>query len=320
MILLALALLAVEAGGAPANDGYRLEVESAPMERTLFATTQSADTPSARARISGLLASRSVDEGDRVESGQVLAVVVDPELASRINAARAQVSSAQAEAVAARQELERVRTLVSRGNASRARLDEVQRRAGAAEGTLNSARGELDSLKARRSRGEVLAPVDGRVLQAPVTAGSAVNRGDTIALVASDPPLVRLAAPERHAEALSTSDELMVKLQGGWSSARIVQVFPQIRNGRIEVDIQPEGQPASDFIGARVPVRLRVGESDALIAPKRYVFTRAGLSYVYRADAGLTLVRTGRIWPDRVELLSGAKPGDVLLPPEARGE
>lgn len=63
-----------------------------------------------------------------------------------------------------------------------------------------------------------------------------------------------------------------------------------------------------------------VDQGEALIAPSRYVFEQSGLSYVNRAEGGRTMVRTGRVWPDRVEILSGARAGDVLLAPDEPSE
>lgn len=318
--MIAALLIIVAQAAAPAEaERHVLAYEPAPVMRAFYATVESADTGQARARINGVVSARSVDEGDRVEAGQVLALITDPELAPLIEAARARAEAAQAETVAARQELERVQPLTARGDASQARLDEVRRRVGAAEGALEAARGELSSLQARQQRGSVLAPVSGRVLRAPVAAGTEVSRGEVIAAIASEPPLIRLALPERHADRLAALDTITIDLNGTQSGARIIQVYPEIEAGRVRIDLQPDQPFEGRFTGRRLRVSVPVEQDEALIAPGRYVIERSGLSYVNRAAGGLTLVRTGRIWPDRVEILAGARAGEILLPHEDAG-
>lgn len=315
-MIAALLILVAQAGAPAGAERHVLALESAPVMRAVYATVESADAAQARARINGVVAARSVDEGDVVEAGARLALIEDPELMPLIEAARAQVEAARAEAVAARQELQRVRPLAARGDASQARLDEVRARVGAANGALDAAQGELSSLEARRLRGAVTAPVSGRVLEARVTAGTAVNRGEVIAAIASAPALIRLALPERHAEQLAELETIGLELDGTEVSARVVQVYPQIEAGRVRVDIQPTRPFEDRFTGRRLQVSVPVEPGEALIAPSRYVFEQSGLSYVNRAEGGRTLVRTGRVWPDRVEILAGARAGDVLLAPD----
>ena len=313
-MIAAVLILVAQADAEAEAERHVLALESAPVMRAVYATVESADTAQARARINGVVASRTVDEGDVVEAGARLALIEDPELTPLIEAARAQVEAARAEAVAARQELDRVQPLAARGDASQARLDEVRARVGAANGALDAAQGELSSLEARRQRGAVTAPVSGRVLQAPVTAGTAVNRGEVIAAIAAAPALIRLALPERHAEQFAELETIALDLDGTQTAVRVIQLYPQIEAGRVHVDIQPP-QPFEDrFTGRRLRVSVPIERGEALIAPSRYVFEQSGLSYVNRAEGGLTVVRTGRTWPGRVELLAGAQPGDILLP------
>ena len=56
--------------------------------------------------------------------------------------------------------------------------------------------------------GQVLAPVAGRVLTVPLTTGSVVLNGDTIATIGEQPFMLRLRIPERHAVSLKLGDPI----------------------------------------------------------------------------------------------------------------
>jgi multidrug efflux pump subunit AcrA (membrane-fusion protein) len=205
--------------------------------------------------------------------------------------------------------------LFEAGDASRSRLDEATRRFRSAQGALETARSDLETLQARQERGRILAPVSGLVLQVPVTLGAAVDRGELIAEVTADPPVLRLAAPERHADRLAEADEVQIETPGGLATARVVKVYPEIVQGRVEADIQLSEAMTTRFAGRRVGVRLTTGSRTSIVVPRRFLTRRHGLAYVYRETGGKTLVQTGHAWSDRVEVLSGLEPGDRLVLP-----
>jgi RND family efflux transporter MFP subunit len=310
-LLLALAL----AGAAAAGDGLVVAPREVPVERTVHAEVRAVERPAARARIGGILETLAVDEGDRVSRGEAIARVVDPELASRIAAAEARVAEAAARARQARRDLERQRTLFQDGTIAQARLDEAVRRARESANAEKAAREEAATLKARRERGAVLAPAAGRVVEVAPTAGSAVRPGALVARVAARPVRVRLAVPERHRAGLDAQGTVRVETPQGPRAARIAQIYPDIADGLIEVDVVlPEAFDAFP-VGRRVPVRLTVDTRRRIVVPGDYIETRQGLSYVRRAGEGLTLVQLGERTDEGFVVLSGLRQGDRLVEP-----
>ena len=59
----------------------------------------------------------------------------------------------------------------------------------------------------------------------------------------------------------------------------LARVYPLIEGGRVVADVEIAGLP-DDFVGARMLVRLPVGERAALLVPKADVVTRSGLDFV----------------------------------------
>ena len=313
--LLLLVLLAAPPGAAFPASAFEVRPETVAVRRTVHAEVQTDERPLARARITGLVVALDVDEGDRVAAGEVIARVEDPELASRLAAAEAEVERAAVRRRVADRDLQRTRALFEADDVSRARLDEAIRRADEAADAEEAARSRADTLRARRARGEVLAPGDGPVIEVRVEAGSAVRPGAAVARVATAPAVVRIRVPERHLAHLRRADAIRVETPAGPVTGELRRLYPDVVGGRIQADLAlPAGvEPAP--VGRRLAVTLQVAEREALLVPRELVEARAGLAFVRRADGGRTLVQLGRRVGERVVVLSGLEAGDRLTPP-----
>ena len=62
-----------------------------------------------------------------------------------------------------------------------------------------AAQAERAVLVQQQTEGKVLAPAPGRVLSVPVTKGSVIMPGETVARIAGGGYFLRLSLPERHA-------------------------------------------------------------------------------------------------------------------------
>lgn len=205
-----LSALALAAAGLQAGDSFTVETVSVTDRKAVFATVESVDTVTARARIGGTIGELRVDEGDAVAAGDVLAVVVDDRLAPQIGAANATANALAAQLEQARIDLERAEDLFERGIFAQARLDQARTQVDVLEGQLASARQERAVLVQQSREGDVLAPSAGRVLAVPVTSGSVVLPGEAVATIASDLYLLRLRLPERHARSIAEGDPVIV--------------------------------------------------------------------------------------------------------------
>ncbi len=284
-------------------------------------TLTTRDMAEARARISGLLVSLEIKEGDIVHQGQLIARVKDDRLALQTGAFDAQTAAAAAEAARARADLARTRTLFNQGVYARARLEQVDAQAKAAEANLAAARAQRDASAELGAQGAILAPAAGRVLIANVPVGSVVMAGQSIARITAGPMVVRIELPEGQARALKVGDVVQLAaedLRGIAAAGTIIQVYPSVTAGQVTADINAPGLP-QDLIGQRVRAGVKVGERQALVAPRAYVSTRFGVDYVrlVRADGTVSetpVQTTAGPTADTVEILSGLRPGDVLTP------
>jgi RND family efflux transporter MFP subunit len=318
-----LALAAALAVAAPL-DAYAQEfvVETRLVDdlKAVFATVESLDTTLARSRIGGTIAGLHVDEGSRVEEGGLLARVEDPKLALAAAAIDSRIESAKAEVKLAGIERDRIRTLRRKGTVSQAALDSAETALSVATGTLAALRAERALVAERQAEGDVLAPKPGRVLQVPVTDRQVVLPGETVAVIAAQAYVLRLHLPERHARFLTAGDPVLVGARGlavddkGLREGRVRQVYPELDRGRVVADVTVEGL-GDYFVGERTRVYVATGKRPAMVVPADYLFTRSGVTYARLAGVGDTVVQPGLPVAGGLEILSGLKPGDVLVKP-----
>lgn len=290
-------------------------------KKLVFATVESVDLTQARARIGGTVSALSVDEGDQVNAGDVIAMVKDEKLPLEFSAIDAQVSATQIQRDTAEAELRRVKELKSRGTVSQARLDEASAAFSAAEGQLKALIAQRQVVRQRLKEGEVKSPGDGRVLHVLVTRGAVIQPGEVVATIAAERYILRLRLPERHARFMHVGDEIIAgrgALTGTSADnerrGKITKVYPQLEQGRVIADAEIDGL-GSFFVGERVPVHIATGEREAILLPTDAIYQRHGISYVRLKDGAEVTVQTGLVLGGKQEILSGLRIGDVVVTP-----
>ena len=323
---LALAFLLAAQPAFAQPDGFVVRTENIADEKAAFATVESLNVVPARARIGGTVVARPVRNGDTVTLGQVLAVVGDQKIALQMGALDAQIAGAQSQLAQAQADFARADTLFRQGSGPRVTLDQARTAVEVATSTLRARTAEREVLRQQMAEGEVLAPATGRVLDVPVTRGSVVLPGDTIATIAEHSYVLRLRVPERHAAFLKAGDPVRIdaaELGGaGAGVGRITLVYPRIEEGRVVADAEVPDLP-DGFVGARIRVWITAGIRAGLVVPENFLVTRFGLDTVrLRRDGGLIEVPVQRgqphptpQMPDGIEILSGLRAGDVLVRP-----
>ena len=320
----------IAAGSAQAADRIVVQERTVPDYKTVAATFTTRDTGEARARIGGPLVELRVREGDTVAKDQILAVIADAKIALEAQSRAAQAAAMRAEHDRAAAELARVRPVFDKGYYSKARLDQAVAAAKSAESAWKAAVAAQAVVAEQATQGKLLAPAAGKVVRAAVPAGSVVMAGDIVVVVASNDQVVRVEIPEREAAGFKKGDTVRLAADRGVGKDRqastvIREIYPQIRNGRVTIDLEAKNL-ATTFVGERVRVLVAVGERPAIVIPQGFITTRFGVDYVsLAAKAGTLDIPIQRGQPiaipemlDGVEILSGLKPGDVLIRPEGR--
>lgn len=308
---------------APATGRLTVRLQTVADLKPAPATLTTRDMAEARARISGVLVSLNVKEGDMVRQGQAIARVRDDRLNLETGAFDAQVNAAAAEAARAQADLARTRDLYSHGVYAKARLDQVEAQAKSANAALAAARAQRGASAELAGQGAILAPAAGRVLAADVPVGSVVMPGQTIARITAGPTIVRLELPEAEGAALKVGDTVQLNDQDlpGVTQGVISQVYPAVSGGQVMADVTAPGLP-QDRVGQRVRASVKIGERKAIVVPRRYIAARFGVDYarLVRTDGTVSeapVQTTAGPTADTVEVLAGLRAGDVLTPPAA---
>lgn len=325
--LIAAALTVVSVQTAFAAETYTVAPKAVADEKAVFATVESANIIPARARIGGTVAQLSVKEGDHVDQGQVVATVGDEKLVLQLKSLDAQIQGLDAQVSQAQSDLTRAEDLFSRGTIPKTRLDEARTAFNVATNAQRARVAERSVIEQQLSEGKVFAPEAGRVLKVPVTTGAVILPGESVASIAEQNFVLRLRVPERHARFLKAGDTVRVDREelgtDGAQFGTIVLVYPQIEDGRVVADAHVNGL-GDYFVGERVRVWVSGGERQSFIVPASFITTRFGIDYasVRMNDKGVidVPVQRGREqprpdMPDALEILSGLRPGDVLVRP-----
>src|SRR5208283_1978197 len=319
-IRLALCLTAVLATPLPAaSETFVVHASSAPDEKAIVATVEPAHELTARARIGGTIASLSVKEGDRVTAGQEIDVIADEKLVLQRQALDSRIQSQQSQRDKGKSDYDRALELMKRGVGTQVQVDATKTALDVADRTLQAMGSDRDVLLQQMKEGAALAPGAGRVLKTPVTEGSVVLPGETIATIAEDHYILRLQLPERHARFMRAGDVVKIGARGfaedgAQSEGRVRLVYPEIQGGRVIADVEATGI-GDYFVGERTRVYVSTGERRAIIVPRAYVYRRAGVDFVKLKDGAEVVVQLGSGDGQSVEILAGLKDGDEIATP-----
>lgn len=287
--------------------------------KAVYGRIETRDRIPARARIGGILTELTAAEGDLVQAGQQLALIVDDKIGFQLSAIDAQLDALSAQAANAEAELKRGEQLQKDGVITTQRLEALQTAVDVVNGNIAANRAQRQVLVQQSAEGAVLAPVTGRVLDVPQAAGAVVMPGEPVAALGGGGFFLRLAVPERHAANLTAGDAIVIETVAGEKSGKLAKVYPLIENGRVLADVEVPDL-SEDFVDARVLVRLPVGTREALLVPPTAVRTHSGLDFVTAQGANGPVERAVVLGPhhlvdgvEMVEVISGLVAGDVVV-------
>jgi RND family efflux transporter MFP subunit len=284
------------------------------------------DVGDARARIGGRIAQILVKEGEKVKAGQVVAIVGDERISLEADAASAAMRAAEAASEKAQQDLQRAERLFTGGAISQAAIDQARSAAKAADAQTQSARAQAAAARAFNNQGQVVAPSAGEVTRIPSPRGAVILPGEVVVQISTGAPVLRIELPE--SEAVNLKQGQAIRFLSDDSEeprlATIRQVYPAVSGGRVMADLDASGIDRQ-LVGGRVRVMAPAGERTAIVVPASYIDTRYGADYVRLSRKGgivieVPIQRGAPVplddMPDGIEILSGLRAGDEILPVE----
>jgi membrane fusion protein (multidrug efflux system) len=258
------------------------------------ATLRAEAVATVTARTRGVVRQLMVEEGDRVTSGQTLALLEDEE--QKIAALRAK-STWETK----RRELERARTLHAEDLLAEEAFETTRREAEDARHAAELADLEL-------SRTVIRSPFAGMVTVRHVDAGANVSDGTPVYEVADMSPLYAdVNVPERHVSLLAAGQEVRLTADAGESvfDSRIERIAPVVDpdTGTVKVTLAVEGRRRLRP-GAFVRVDIVTDtHPDALVVPRSALVAEGRRWHVYWLEE-----EEGRV--SQVEVDLGFEEGD----------
>ena len=292
--------------------------------RPVVARIEAGDTATARSRLQGVVTRLSIDEGDIVGEGDVVAIVTDDTMGPQLASLDARIAGLESQLRQSENDITRNEALFVQGFFPKARLDEQRTGLDVLKRNLSSAKSEKNALSARQNEGRIRAPSAARVTAVNVVKGSVVSPGEVIASFATLNGVVRLSLPERHASQIAEGQSVTLRLptrDGSVRTATIVKIYPELRNGAVIADATVQGG-LNALVGERVDVLAPIGERRAIRIPQDYVTTRYGVDFVRVRvgerfiDAPVSLATPLADISGDLEVLTGLRAGDQIEKPE----
>ncbi|MFK7702114.1 efflux RND transporter periplasmic adaptor subunit [Pseudomonas caspiana] len=274
-------------------------------------------------RVSGKLAQRYVDVGDRVRAGQRLARLDPREQNTELASADAEVAARESRLRLAQSNYQRQQTLLPKGYTN---LSEYQK----AQSALEGARGDLAALKAQQANArdqlsytELFAVADGIITARHVEEGQVVQAATPIFSLAHDGEREAVFAAY---ETLLESDQpgRSVSVHGlGHSdlqlSGRIREITPIVSSasGTLLVRVALQAAPANLALGTVVTAKLDSQPRKAFTLPWSALSRSHGKPAVWRVDeqnrVRLVAVQVLRYEQGQVVIASGVADGDWVV-------
>jgi membrane fusion protein, multidrug efflux system len=260
-------------------------------------------------QVEGQIKSLSVDLGDPVQAGQVVAQIDDDEWRVRLREAEATLAKAKADE-------ERGRQLATGHVISTQEYEGMRTRAAVAQA-------QRDRLAVMIRHARVESPITGAVARRFVSAGEYVRPGSQLFnLVAQDPLKLRGDVPERFAHELQTGQAVQVRVDAFPDvvfPGRLTRISPASnrdnRSVAIEAVVDNHDRTLKPGFFANAAVVTRTDDR-ALMIPQEALITFAGVTKVFvirDGEAHERQVHTGsRGSAGLVEVVEGIKPDELV--------
>jgi RND family efflux transporter MFP subunit len=275
-------------------------------------------------RLDGQLIERTVEIGDGVKKGQLIARLDSQNEESGLQSAQAQLIAAQVQLVDARNNFVRMRDLVADAAVSRADFDNAEAVLKTSEARVKSVESQVELAQNRLGFTRLYADASGVVTARGPDAGEVVSAGRMIVQIARvgaldavfDVPASVKDAVTRNAviSVFLTSDPKVV------AEGRVREVSPRADavTGTFAVRIELLNAPAAMRLGSTVTGQVQLNSALTIQIPALALFRVKGGSAVWVVDPKTMTVSARPIAvqandSERVRVQSGLNPGDIIV-------
>jgi membrane fusion protein, multidrug efflux system len=275
-------------------------------------------------RIDGRLIERKVSVGDPVKAGQLVARIESQDAINSLRTAEAELASAKATQVQARNNEARFRSLVESGTVSRSQYDDAQQQLAAANSRVESATAGVRSARDNVSYTELRADESGVVTAKGAEPGEVVRAGQMVLQVAQQggkdavfnvpAPIIR-EPPRNVTVQVALVDDPKITATG-----KVREVSPQAdpTTGTFLVKIGLDNPPDAMRLGSTVVGSANLTTGSAAAVPASALTASGGKPAVWIVDpekqtVSLRIVNVLRYDASAVIIKDGLRDGDVVV-------
>ncbi len=275
-------------------------------------------------RIDGKLIERTVDIGDKVVPGQLIARLDPMNEESNLQSAKAQLAAAKAQWVEAQSHYARMLNLITENAVSRASFEQAEARLKVAQSQVDSVQSLVELAQNRLSYTRLVANAAGVVTARGAEPGEVVPAGrmiielareDALEAVFDVPGSVKDSAPANPAIKVALSSDPEVTAVG-----RVYRVAPRADpvTGTFRVQVRLRNAPAAMRLGSTVTGHMQLDSAPGIDIPTSALIRSNNQTAVWVVDPK-TATLSARAVEVRaynaayVQIESGLAPGDVVV-------
>lgn len=282
-----------------------IRIQTSPAVQAVYATgtvEASAMVPIAP-KIAARLVTLMVDEGSRVEKGQVLAQLEDMDLQQNLSELQARLELAQ-------KDLRRAQTLAKSGAVAKQALDDAQTAYKTAQAAVERSKAELSYL-------QLVAPESGTIIRRDGEIGELITVGTPVFWInGGDAIRIETEVDEEDIGLVQTGQRVIISADafpGKIFEGKVMSITPKgdpvARSYRVRVSV---GEESPLMIGMTAETNIITQEKDsAAMIPAAAVKDRQVIK-IAGGKAELTEVVTGIKTAQAVEILEGIGPDDRI--------
>ncbi|MET3892622.1 RND family efflux transporter MFP subunit [Bosea sp. OAE506] len=278
-------------------------------------------------RIQGRIAERSVEVGDRVVAGQVLARLENSQQLAEVASQQAGLAAAEATLKNASATFDRQKALLAQGFTTQSSFDGARQAYESARSSLSGAKAALQTAEDALSFTDLKADADGIVTARGAEVGQVVAVAQSVFTVAQDGPRDAIFDVPESVIAQSPQDKgagdieiVLVSDRSVTARGRVREISPAIdlAKGTVRVKVSLEATPPAMRLGAPVIGRARMMPRPVVVLPWQAFFSRGTTPAVWVVDRATRAVSLRPIQVDsyrtgEIVVGGGIEPGELVV-------
>ncbi len=189
------------------------------------------------------------------------------------------------------------------------------------EASVQRMQANLEIVKKKLDNLELKAPISGQLSLLNAEVGESKSRGERLGQIdILDGFKVNAGVDEYYISRISTGLSGEVTIAGEMFNLKIKRVYPEVRDGRFQIDLEFVGTVPEDIRrGQTIRIRLFLGDlSDAVLIPRGGFYNTSGGNWIYVLDKSGDFavkrdITLGRYNPKHYEVLDGLEPGEKVI-------